>query len=288
MSEIALRIQIEGQQATNQEQNDALPRQADLIVISDVHLRSLESDDGMLFLALLGAIATAAPAHLVFLGDIFDFTLGSSRFFRRKYAEVGITLARIRAAGTRVTFIEGNHEFDMAHHGWEGVEVFSDLKLVLALASGERVSLSHGDGICSPWRYHAYRRVVRSPWFLAFFRMLPGRFIDRLALTCSQASRNQDEHRKVDHSKILNLADAWFAADGQQHNYGLFGHFHEPFAVKGRDYDGKMIGLPSWNKPNALVYHDGHFSRFYFRMQDGRIATAGLEPVVFSESAWEL
>ena len=277
-----MRIDTEAERNKNHDQNDALPKMAELVVISDVHLKSLTSAEGALFLALLDVIEVATPARLVFLGDIFDFTLGSSRFFRRKYAAVGKRLTRIQAAGTHVTFIEGNHEFDMAHHGWKGVEVSSDLKLVLTLAGGERVALSHGDGICSPWRYHAYRRVVRSPWFLSFFRLLPGRFIDQLALACSQASRNRDQYRQVDHQKILTLADAWFAVGGHEYNYGLFGHFHEPFAVTGRNYVGRMVGLSSWDKPNALIYHAGSFSRFHFTLDQGRLVTSGGEPVLFA------
>ena len=281
-----MRIDREAELKNKSRQGDVLPKKADLIVVSDVHLKSLDDKEGSLFLALLEAIATATPAHLVLLGDIFDFTLGSNRFFRRKYSRVGESLARIQATGTRVTFVEGNHEFDMAHHGWPGVEVSSELRLALKLTGGEQLLLSHGDGICSPKRYHAYRRIVRSPLFLMFFRLLPGRFIDQLALACSQASRSQDKYRQVDHQRILSLADTWFAAEGSGYSYGLFGHFHEPFAVKGRSYEGKMICLPNWDTPNTLIYHDGKFSRFFLGFDEDHLVVTGQAPLMFSEPEW--
>ena len=139
------------------------PRQASLIVISDAHLKSTSDQYGVLLKELLKSLPAAKPDCLVLLGDIFDFTLGSNRFFREKFQEVGKLLTAIHAAGTRIIFLEGNHEFDMARHGWSGVECFSERLYPLMLRRGERVLLSHGDGICAPRRYHIFRRIVRSP-----------------------------------------------------------------------------------------------------------------------------
>jgi UDP-2,3-diacylglucosamine hydrolase len=260
---------------------------ASLLIVSDVHLRSLADAKGELFCRFLeGLVHGAKVETLVLLGDIFDFTLGSNRFFRNKHQLIGDLLQQVAARGTRVIFVEGNHEFEMARHHWSGVETVSDFRFYLEVAPGLTIGLSHGDGICAPQRYYHFRSVVRSPYFLKPFRWIPGLFIDWLALQLSHQSRKQEHYRRVDHGRVLTLADEWFSLDGRRVDYGIFGHFHEPFAVERKQEAGRLICLPCWDVPNALVLREGRFERLFFHLDPStRELRQRVEPVVLRP--WE-
>src|SRR3954469_15449501 len=91
--------------------------EAPLVVASDVHLRTLDDRRGELLVDALGRLGHGVEC-LVLNGDVFDFCFGGSRYFRRKFAALGAILEAISRRGTRVVFVEGNHEFHLGEIGW--------------------------------------------------------------------------------------------------------------------------------------------------------------------------
>src|SRR4051812_31574635 len=61
------------------------PIDAELVVASDIHLRSLDDARGKLLLATIDRLAPTVRT-LVLNGDVFDFCYGGGRYFRAKYA----------------------------------------------------------------------------------------------------------------------------------------------------------------------------------------------------------
>ncbi len=236
---------------------------AALVVVSDIHLQSPEDMRGRLLLRLLEDIAAEPPEYLVLLGDIFDFCLGSHPFFQRKFAAIGEALSRVAAAGTKVLFIEGNHEFRMIDLPWPGVDVIENGTYTIALKSGVKVQMAHGDMIYSHRRYKAFRRLVKSSLVTGIARYLPGPWMDRLATTGSEVSRSADQYRTIQHDHILGAVDRWL--ENGAGDYGIFGHFHVPYAEPRRD--GRLGGVYSvecWDKPNVLAFRQGAFFRLEF------------------------
>jgi len=233
---------------------------AELVVVSDVHLRTIDDARSLL---LRDALRRLDPAveHLVLNGDIFDFCSGDAPYYRAKFAPLGEELATIAARGTRVTFVEGNHEIGMRQVGWPGVEVVDERDLVVALKSGTRIKVCHGDLIIDdPW-YRAFRGLIKSRVGTAIARTVPGSWIDAYAMKHASISRSQDKYRTLDHGRILAAFDRWLAEGACEH--GIIGHFHVPYAEPRPGGGGCMMSVESWDRPNFLLFGDGVFARTY-------------------------
>ena len=233
---------------------------AALVVVSDIHLQSPDDARGRQLLAVLDQLAAEPPEYLVLLGDIFDFCLGSHPFFQQKFAPIGQALGRVAEAGSKVVFIEGNHEFKMIDLPWPGVEVIENGTYTVGLKSGVKVQMAHGDMIYSHRRYKAFRRLVKSSLVTGIARYLPGPWMDGLATKGSEVSRSADQYRTIEHERILGAVDHWLETGAG--DYGIFGHFHVPYAEPRRDgRPGGVYSVDCWDKPNVLAFRHGAFFR---------------------------
>lgn len=232
---------------------------ADLVVISDVHLRGLDDERGRLFLEVLDKIRAAEVGRLVLLGDIFDFCLGTSSYFRQKFSRVGEVLGQIADSGTTVTFFEGNHEFRLAGFGWQGVEFVPFGDRIFEVADGTRIKAAHGDLVYSSWVYRSFRFVVKSWLFLTACRFVPGAWLERFALGNAEMSRQYDHYRKLDHEELLAAMNDW--APPSQCDHAVFGHFHTPYAETREQGSGQLLSVDCWDTPSILAYRRGQFWR---------------------------
>ncbi len=227
---------------------------AQLMVASDCHLRGCEEDKTVLFLSSLQKIIDSRPEYFILTGDIFDFCFGSSRYFQKKYHAIGERLTQLSDAGTKVLFVQGNHEFSIEDIGWRGVEFVTDFERKITLKDGSSFVLTHGDRLLSPWHYHLYLAITRSTLFKLGGLMVPQAFLDRFALSMAAKSRAMDDTRTLDHDRLLEAANDWIDRSGCQH--GIFGHFHVPFGEARKGQEGKILSVSSWDKPNFLAYHE--------------------------------
>ena len=129
-----------------------------------------------------------------------------------------------------------------------------------------KIHLAHGDLIYSTWHYRWFRTVVKSWLVTTAASLLPGQWMDRFATRSAQISRAQDRYRTIRHHAILETARLWLGRSAA--DFGIFGHFHVPYAEKTVDPKGLLLGLDSWDIPNALVLHKHRFQRIFF-MPDG-------------------
>lgn len=251
---------------SNENKEKAL--QADLVCISDVHLQKLDSINGQRLLRLCDDIADGQVEHFVLLGDIFEFFLGSSPYYRRKFAALGQALEHVARSGTKVTFVEGNHEFALDKVPWQGVEIITCRDHFIKFRD-RRAKITHGDLVYSPKAYRAFRSVVKARWFLYLAQFIPGPVLDYLAMRGAEASRAQDTYRQMNHKAILAAMDSWFNGEA---DFALFGHFHVPYAHPSFADKGALLSLSSWDQPNLLVYHEG-FRRLLYRGEELRPST---------------
>jgi UDP-2,3-diacylglucosamine hydrolase len=238
---------------------------ASLIVVSDIHLSHSDDERAKKLLAFLSRIEAGQVDTLVLLGDIFDFCLGSHPYFQKKFATVGRALEAVAASGTRVIFLEGNHEFALKALPWKGIEIVPNGTFLIPLKNGQFVQAAHGDMIYSHRRYKAFRWLVKG-WFVqAVARLFPGTFLDHLTRKTSEVSRAADDYRPIYHDKILAAVDDWMERKDAVAQYGIFGHFHVPYAEPRRDLkEGAVLSVDSWDKPNALVFQENGISRVWF------------------------
>lgn len=236
---------------------------ASLLVVSDIHLNHVGDDRSQLLLELLDGVSKSEVEYLVLMGDIFDFCLGSHPYFQKKFAPIGRALEKVVASGTRVIYLEGNHEFKLTSLPWKGVQVIPEGTYSIRLKTGETVQMAHGDLIYSHKTYRRFRRFVKSPLVTGVARFLPGAWMDGLATKGSEVSRSQDQYRMIEHDKILGAVDSWLEEGSG--DYGIFGHFHVPYAEPRRDQKaGGVFSVESWDKPNVLAFKNGHFYRYFF------------------------
>jgi len=113
-------------------------------------------------------------AHLVILGDLFEFLFGfkktpqaaSSPFVFNEYLPVLKQLQRLSERGICMTYMEGNHDFRLKSFFQEHFEMEVEVHPREAdkRLGDKRVYLAHGD-LSNPkqWKYRALRRILKNP-----------------------------------------------------------------------------------------------------------------------------
>lgn len=235
----------------------------ELLVVSDIHILDKDDKNAKLLLEFLSSIDTEKVRYLVLLGDIFDFCLGASTYFHKKFAEVGKELSRISTGNVNVFFLEGNHEFLISRMPWVGVKFVNKKTLKLSLHNGKSVSFIHGDYIGATWHYAAYSKLIRSRLSEFFACKIPQKWLDSLALGISGKSRERSYSKELDSEALKTKILEW--VHHEKSDYGIFGHFHIPFDFSDEEGSQRALCLESWEKPNFLSYDSGHFYRNYFQ-----------------------
>ncbi len=242
---------------------------AEFVAVSDIHLEHPGDDRGQVLLEVIDACISANVQCFALLGDIFDFCLGGTDYFSKKFAAIGERLEALAASGTRVIFIEGNHEFDLAKMRWRGIEVVSESERERGMkwrsASGKEILMTHGDLFYAPNSYLTFRKLIKSRPSLFAVSMIPGPLMDAYALRHARASRSRDPYRIINERAILDDARKFALEKAADHL--LFGHFHIPWAealrteTSDETSTGLMLCMNSWDKPNVLVFDGKQFYR---------------------------
>ena len=236
--------------------------QDSVVVVSDIHLAEEGDSRGKMLLDFISRLDTEKVQYFILLGDIFDFCFGASRYFKRKFRRIGNELIRLSHSGVRVIFLQGNHEFSLNELAWDGVEFVLSRDFHVELDSGVRLSFSHGDRLGAPWHYKIYLAITRSFWFRCAGLLVPPSFLDKLCLEISRRSRAKSSGRKIPHKKIIHNMERWLSQLNSDH--GVVGHFHIPYQAN-YSVKGKLLGLCSWDQPNALGFDGRCFSRYYLK-----------------------
>ncbi len=246
---------------------------AALIVVSDIHLSQAGDERAKRLLALLAEIEKGRVDTFCMLGDIFDFCLGSHPYFQKKFQAIGDALERVAQSGTKVIYLEGNHEFRLKDLPWKGIEIVPNGTKLISLGNGQSVRAAHGDMIYSHRRYKAFRWLVKSWLVTSVASLFPGSFLDKLTSATSEVSRSADAYRPIIHDRILGGVDTWMETNqpgiDAETQYGIFGHFHVPYAEPRRDLkEGAVLSVESWDNPSALVFTRSGIERWFIRGVD--------------------
>jgi UDP-2,3-diacylglucosamine hydrolase len=211
-------------------------------VVADAHLGGPGGSPDLL-ITQLDALADEGIRRLVLLGDLFQVWVGYPAFETPDVRQLLGAVDRLRAAGIRVDYIEGNRDFFVAAGPYRNR--FDDVGLECAFAAGgTRYLAVHGDGLNDRDRqYLAWRWLSKSPPVRAVVRRMPAGWVRRMVLrTERQLSGTNFKHRsQVPEAAIRAYAERRLA---EGHDVLLLGHFHEParFAVPG----GEVRLLDAW------------------------------------------
>ena len=102
--------------------------------------------------------------NFILVGDIFDFLLGiAGSYFDKKFKVIAKLLKQLSQSGTRVVFLEGNHEFKISELKWQGVEYVDEGSLRL---DEYGLVVSHGDMIKEDRKYFLSGDLLDRPSLL--------------------------------------------------------------------------------------------------------------------------
>jgi UDP-2,3-diacylglucosamine hydrolase len=228
------------------------------VFLADAHLRQPADANYRALLSFL-AEQEGRTDLLALLGDICDFLVGCPESVYPAYRPLFQALERLQRSGTRLIYVEGNHDFHLApcfHNGFP-CQVLPDggaLEL-----DGQRLLLVHGD-LANPADrgYRLLRTVLRSKALCLLIRALPPAWTWQIAERCSGASRRtrSAKRQRWPAREILVSYAQGRLAEGYQ--TVVTGHFHQPFRqlLDG----GELIALGDWiSQYSYAVWEDRRF-----------------------------
>jgi len=211
------------------------------IFLADAHLRHPQDKNYQKLLEFLDQQQQLDALFL--LGDIFEFWLGYKHVVFSAYIPILEKLRQLSANGTKLYFVEGNHDFNVGPYITETLNctLITDQKLVEW--DNKKLLLNHGDllnpgkgyqKLRSFWRSGLIRflsRIVHPDWVWAF-----GIWLSNLSLKKKTGSHSWDPTHLIQplaDSELAATADAIFC-----------GHFHQPVETS---YRGKqLISVGDW------------------------------------------
>lgn len=200
--------------------------------------------------------------HLILLGDIFDFWFDYPHFRLRGFEPVLQALDQVKAAGTRIHFIGGNHDIWAAQYMHQRYGSSPDGETEILQLGSKRFLLTHGDGLLGyDWAYNTFRSIVRTRAGIVLAKSLHPEILYSISEWLSGTSRsaNRDEAPQIEaKGKVWlekNASDDW--------DLMLMGHVHHPFTVTVGDRS--LAALAGWfGTLGYAVWQDGQFRLLNF------------------------
>jgi len=191
------------------------------------------------------------------LGDLFEVWLGLDKP-DPAVARVGEAFKRLRAAGVRTVYVEGNRDFAIgrgAPHGYfdviagcEQVETFGETTF----------HLSHGD-LVNPrdYQYRWWRRVSKRVLAPAALAVLPDAWSQSLAARLETALRTTNRRHKSYFPRDACVAHAAVQVE-RGVDVVVVGHFHrhEVIPIESGGRHGRFVSLPFWHEQAQPVFFD--------------------------------
>ena len=229
------------------------------LVLSDLHLKEKGLDARYpLFLEVISKFEQSSLDELILMGDIFDILIGPKKFWLHIHPEFFEIIQRIISKNKKVTWVQGNHDFQLGAllkplgiHWVEESEVLE--------RENCKIFISHGD--LADWsdKLHPVWRAFLTSKFLSFFIwLIPSRFGEKVlypwTVKLSRASRKMSHKRAVAREERARIIFRNYA-DKKAKTYGcdlvLLGHSHIS-----DDYElnphSKYLNFGSWFEEPAV------------------------------------
>jgi len=225
---------------------------------SDVHLGFGSRETDRLreqeLLRFLTAIASDCE-RLVIVGDLFDYWFEYSTVIPKYYFRTLTALAQLRACGTIIDYVMGNHDF--GHQDFFEKELnipinHNDITLTL---NSKKFYIAHGDGKAyNDTGYLILRAILRNKLSKKLFRWLHPDIGIWLASGSSHASRIYTDEK--DYTKRDGLQDFAEKKISEGYDYVIMGHRHHASVMNFGN--GTYINLGHWlAQPATFARFDG-------------------------------
>lgn len=226
------------------------------VFLGDAHLNPYRKDSSWdAFRALMEEIS---PEGLVLMGDFFDFWFGfkENSILEGLYGEVGEVLRALGERGTRIIFLEGNHDFALQAEIF-GVPVENYRWETSMEIEGKKVYLAHGDRAAGlPYSLPAL--FLKHPLTCRVVGGLGPKVVTRVAFWWCSRSRRGDRVPQV-RSRLRSFA-ARKIAEG--FDVVVMGHCHraEAAEITVGSRTGLYFNVGSWMDGDYLLLQAGSFS----------------------------
>lgn len=177
--------------------------------VSDIHLTALDDPRAVVFLRWLkalqpgnlyvdGADQTNYITHLFLMGDIFDLWVADHSYFKDKFKDIVDELSRLKHAGVKIHYFEGNHDLDLEPFWSNQMGFHIHEGRLLAQLGSWRLRLEHGDQMDPEDKGYIFLRwFLRTPVMRWLGRHLPGFVVRRLGEWMSKKSRHYTSEVKT-------------------------------------------------------------------------------------------
>lgn len=233
-----------------------------VVFIADAHLRQPEDRNYRALLTFLAGLEGKTDL-LVIVGDLFEFLIGYPVRDFPHYRPVLDGLLSLKAAGARIIYHEGNHDFHLGSFFIEtlGAEVHSGPAIIDL--DGKKTFICHGDQINRGELSHRMLRALfHGPLVKALIPIVPARFACFIADRLGRRSVDgrAKKKRRVDTRALLirDYAAEWF---GKGCDAVVTGHFHLPFLETSDSGRHTLLSMGDWiTRYSYAECLDGEFS----------------------------
>jgi UDP-2,3-diacylglucosamine hydrolase len=195
---------------------------------------------------------------LVIMGDFFDFWFGFRHLssLKREYGDVLDLLEDLRAAGVKVIYLEGNHDFSLGSYISKrlGIKVY-DCSAEIELR-GKRVYLAHGDRVSPTLDHWILTSLLRNRFAYEMISLLGPRIVMAIARRWSAGSRGRNMERSPE--VIARLRRFAQRKVKQGFDAVILAHTHLPEAItmKEQGRDGYYFNVGNWIKDFSYLRYN--------------------------------
>ncbi len=227
------------------------------IFLADAHLRDPQDENYQLLLKFIDQQQQLDALFL--LGDIFEFWIGYRSLVFSAYIPLLEKLRQLSETGTKLYFVEGNHDFNLGPYFTETLQctVITDQQMIDW--DGQKLLVCHGDLLNPSRRYQRLRRFWRGRTVRLLAKIIHPDLVWSFAIWLSNLSKKKRQNHDPcnwDPTPLIEpFAQGQFALGADAL---LCGHFHK--AIK-QDYAGKqLLVIGDWIQQFSYIeLVDGHF-----------------------------
>jgi UDP-2,3-diacylglucosamine hydrolase len=215
-----------------------------LFFISDLHLNEAIPHTVAAFERFIRVTAEAADSVFI-LGDLFEYWIGDDMLSEPFVARMAALLHTLSERGIALYIMHGNRDFLLGKRFMKAAGAIWLPDPFVITAFGTRITLAHGDALCTADRpYLRFRRFARCRFAQMLFLAWPFRWRRALAermRSASQEGRSRPVSPKYDATP--EGVAALFKETGTATI--VHGHTHRP--ARHREPGGMRWVLPDWD-----------------------------------------
>lgn len=214
------------------------------IFLADAHLHDPGDPNYRRLLHFLHGLQGVADT-LCILGDLFDFRVGLPALNFPEHEELLEALACLSRSGTRLIYLEGNHDFHLGSAFAERIGAELHAGPVAVELQGQRVLLCHGDLVnAADWRYRLLYRILRNQITVLAAKLVPAPLVQAIRQRLQKTSRKRYGKDRVrwDYRAIISAYGNKVRGEG--FDAVVLGHFHLPFIEQSDGFT--LLSLGDW------------------------------------------